>query len=188
MHRPRRQLGWQRAFAGALPLSILAFAFAGSPAQAATACPSASAAPQVENLSQIEGTVLCLVNRQRTSRGLSRLKRNGRLDKAAVKYSRQMVSQNFFSHVSPGGSTMKSRIKATGYLSGARGWSIGENLAWGTGRYATADEIVEGWMNSPGHRANILQPAFKEIGIGVALGAPDHDGGATYTTDFGTRL
>jgi uncharacterized protein YkwD len=102
-----------------------------------------------------------------------------------------MASRDFFSHTSPSGSTPLSRITSTRYLSGARSWAIGENLAWGTGSYATPDGTVRAWMNSAGHRANILSPTFREIGIGVAHGAPVNvaaaASGATYATDFGSR-
>ena len=73
----------------------------------------------------------------------------------------------------------------------ARGWSLGENIAWGTGRLATAAQIHRSWMNSPGHRANILQRSFREIGIGIETGVPVRlsaaQSGATYTADFGVR-
>jgi uncharacterized protein YkwD len=77
------------------------------------------------------------------------------------------------------------RIRKTGY----RGTTVGENIAWGSGPYATPRSIVRMWMYSPGHRANILRASFTEIGIGVALGAPEAgvSGAATYTTDFGER-
>lgn len=190
MPRPRRRQGptWQRAL-GALSVGLLMLAFATAPAHAATACQSSAAMPETANLDQLQGTVLCLLNRERTSRGLARLKSNRKLETAAEKYARQMVASDFFSHVSPGGSTMMQRVRASGYLSGARGWTVGENIAYGTGHFATADEIMQGWMESPGHRANILHPGFKEVGVGIALGAPGQDGeGATYTTEFGRRI
>jgi len=64
---------------------------------------------------------------------------------------------------------------------------VGENIAWGSGSLATPREIERGWMRSPRHRANILSQRFREIGAGVAAGTPERAGGATYTTDFGTR-
>lgn len=156
-------------------------------AAAVTACPAAAAAPESASLDTLEDTVLCLVNRERTSRGLVRLRSNGRLATAATKYSRLMVAEDFFSHVSPSGSTMSARIKASGYLKGGRSYRFGENLAWGTGDLGSPVEIVNTWMHSPGHRANILQPAYREVGVGVALGAPGRDEGATYTTEFGVK-
>jgi uncharacterized protein YkwD len=95
-----------------------------------------------------------------------------------------MVAARFFAHEA-GHSTVLSRIKRTGYVRG--NWSLGENIAWGSGGLATPRAIVNGWMHSPGHRANILHGAFRDIGIGIRLGAPGQglSGGATYVTDFG---
>jgi uncharacterized protein YkwD len=101
-----------------------------------------------------------------------------------------MVAEHFFGHVAPNGSTLRARVSASGYLRGARAWSAGENIAWGAGRDATPASIVRAWMNSPGHRENILTAGFRDIGIGIALGAPGGAGGlraATYTTEFGSR-
>jgi uncharacterized protein YkwD len=80
-------------------------------------------------------------------------------------------------------------VRAAGYsLPGA--W-VGENLHWGTEANATPVKAVEGWMKSPGHRANILRPEFTEVGVGVAYEAPingSHGRSAVYTTDFGGRV
>jgi uncharacterized protein YkwD len=102
------------------------------------------------------------------------------------------VRHDFFDHVSRvTGSTLVGRVKRTAYLARAQGWSLGENLAWGAGSRATPRETVQAWMRSPGHRQNILTRNFREIGVGVVLGAPaDLPNGlraATYTTDFGAR-
>jgi uncharacterized protein YkwD len=102
-----------------------------------------------------------------------------------------MVRGGFFDHVSPSGSTLVSRIHRTTYLVGARAWALGENIAYGTGPEASPRSIVSMWMHSAGHRANILNPHYRDIGIGAALGAPVEVSGAsaaaTYTTDFGER-
>jgi uncharacterized protein YkwD len=130
---------------------------------------------------------LCLLNAQRSRHGLSPLSSQGRLQRAATAYSRKMVTQHFFDHVGPDGSTLQQRIASAGY----GGWStIGENIAWGSGRLATPATIVTEWMHSPGHRANILRPAFRQIGIGIATGAPLRVSGAAavYTTDFARPL
>jgi uncharacterized protein YkwD len=157
-------------------------------AQAAqAACPASAVTPTPGSADQAERSVLCLLNLERRSRGLGRLRSNGRLAEAATAHSRDMVRRRYFSHVSPGGGTMGERIRETGYLSRARSYSIGENLAWGTGELASPLKIVEAWMKSPGHKRNILHAAFEEIGIGLALGAPVRNGGATYTTNFGAR-
>jgi uncharacterized protein YkwD len=83
---------------------------------------------------------------------------------------------------------MATRIKRTGYLNGARSWQVGENIAWGEESLATPAAIVDAWMKSPGHRANILNGSYDEIGISADGGRPGearHDNAATFTTDFG---
>ncbi len=89
-----------------------------------------------------------------------------------------MVQHHYFAH-----GNFVSRIQSARYLAGVRGWTVGENIAWGTYSAATPAAIVNAWMNSPPHRANILDSAFGDIGIGVALGAPSP--GLDGSTDFG---
>ncbi len=178
----------------ASPASATWYAASSSPAPvrataSQSACAAAHASPANADARRLEDAVLCLVNRERTKRGLSRLRPNDRLDRAARGHSRAMVERNFFSHDSPGGRSVLERVKSRGYRSSG-GLMVGENIAWGSGSYATPGEIVDGWMNSSGHRANILHRGFDEIGVGVALGAPRPVSGqpaATYTTDFGAR-
>ncbi|HET8952653.1 MAG TPA: CAP domain-containing protein, partial [Solirubrobacteraceae bacterium] len=84
------------------------------------------------------------------------------------------------------GETMVDRIMASRYASPRLGWALGENLAWGTGTLATPRAIMKAWMDSPGHRANVVKRAYREIGLGIVIGVPsDRDNGATYTADFG---
>jgi uncharacterized protein YkwD len=160
-------------------------------ASEARSCPGANTVPSALGAGAANHTTLCLLNAQRRAHGLNKLHANGRLHHAAAGYAQLMARRNFFSHVSPSGSTPLSRIKHARYLAGARSWTIGENLAWATGSLATPRATVRAWMNSPGHRANILNASFREIGIGVAKGAPVPVGaaarGATYATDFGRR-
>ena len=160
-------------------------------AAAAASCAGAHAAPSTHNAAAVRHATLCLLNRQRARHGLPRLRQQRALTRAASAYARLMVRQGFFDHVSPAGSTMTQRIKRTNYLRGVRGWSIGENLAWGAGSAGTPAKIVGAWMRSPGHRRNILDGSFREIGIGVAAGAPRGAGasvaGGTYATEFGVR-
>lgn len=171
-----------------LGLACLVSLVAAVPAQA---CTDADVEPDVLGASRAAEVATCLVNVERTERGLPKLKANKRLRKAATRYAKLMVNRQFFAHVSPGGSTPVKRIKATGYMSGAMGWSVGENLAWGTGDLATPRNIVRSWMKSPGHKANILRREFRELGMGVASGAPvdlyDNEFGGTYVTSFGSR-
>ncbi len=178
-----------RRVLGLLPLALV-LALPAAPAHAGpAACAAAHSSPAETTVAQLEDTVLCLVNRERTRRGLRSLRANAKLEGAARSHSRAMVQRNFFSHDSPGGASVLDRVRRRGYRS-TGGMMVGENIAWGSGSYATPAEIVESWMNSSGHRANILHRSFDEIGVGVAIGAPrpvDGQPAATYTTDFGAR-
>jgi uncharacterized protein YkwD len=152
-------------------------------------CANEDLRPGEDNLALIRSATLCLLNHERTERGLEKLRANRPLRNVATRYARRMVEDRFFDHVSPGGSTFVQRIKQTAYLARAAGYSIGENLAWGGGALSTPKRIVRAWMNSPGHRRNILNGAFEDIGVGVALGVPVAGGGqgATYVNEFGRR-
>jgi uncharacterized protein YkwD len=153
-------------------------------------CVGGELGPTAENIDQIARATLCLVNAERRARGLRRLRSNRRLDRAALAHVRDMVSRGFFAHDSPSGATVGDRIRRTGYLAGSVAWTVGENLAWGSGSRATARQIVDAWMGSPGHRANILNRSFNEVGVGIVIGAPLARGmpaAATYNTDFGFR-
>jgi uncharacterized protein YkwD len=155
-------------------------------------CESADALPGQVSVTDAREAVLCLMNAERTARGLKRLRAQPDLAEAAGRLARQMVRDRFFDHTSPGGSTMVSRIKATSYLRDAVRWTVGENLAWGTGTKATPRATVDAWMHSADHRANLLDRGFAEVGIGIAAGAPAelqaHETGGTYVTDFGRRV
>jgi uncharacterized protein YkwD len=133
---------------------------------------------------------LCLLNKQRHLRHLKGLKMSKRLGRAARGHSVEMARVHYFSHDSLSGASFLDRIRRSGYLHLARRWSVGENIAWGTGGLSTPRSIVRAWMHSPGHRANILQRSFRNIGIGISFGAPVRiaaRSAATYTTDFGMR-
>ena len=166
-------------------VAVLALLLAG-PA-AADACKDAGASPESATKRVLVRATLCLLNAQRARHGLGALRLNSDLSTAAQGHSRAMVTKRFFSHTSPDGTTFLERIKATGYLSGARSWNVGENIAYGSGSLATPRSISRAWMNSAGHRANILSSVFHSIGIGIASGTPVGRGGGTYTTDFGRR-
>jgi uncharacterized protein YkwD len=134
--------------------------------------------------------MLCVINVERTTRGLAPLRAQGALASVAGRYAREMVQAGFFDHTSPAGSTMLSRIRTTSYLTGAATWFVGENIGWGSGTFAAPAAMVDAWMRSPGHRANLLDTRFRDIGIGIASGAPEPNDGAlgeTYVTDFGRR-
>jgi uncharacterized protein YkwD len=131
---------------------------------------------------------VCLINAQRRARGLPPLVANPRLGTAARRHAADMVARAFFSHVSPTGSSFADRLRRVGYARASCAWSGGETLAWGAGSTATPASRVRGWMNSPGHRAILLNASYREIGIGVTRGSPTNAGaGATYVGEFGRR-
>lgn len=171
--------------------SVLAAAVLGAllPTQAAHAagCAGADVSPHALTVTQARAATVCLLNVQRRAHGLAPLRHNAGLALAGQRHARDMVQRRYFSHVSRGGTRFSTRIKRTGYLRGAGRALLGENLAWGSGRLATPRQIVRTWMRSPGHRANILKPAFREVGIGVVRARPAGTSGATYAAEFGRR-
>jgi serralysin len=110
--------------------------------------------------------VLELTNIERSKLGFSPLTFNTQLLNAAANHSQNMALQDFFSHTGKDGSSLASRITATGYQFSA----AAENIAAGS---STPEQVVSSWMNSSGHRANILNPNLKEIGIGYYFLADD---------------
>jgi uncharacterized protein YkwD len=164
-----------------VPLTAVLVALIAAPG--AWACANDDASPA--DPAAVAAT-LCLLNVQRAQHGLGALAESPVLDKAAAAYAKRMVADQFFDHVSPDGGTFLDRIEAAGW-SGGGTWTAGENIAWGSGDLGTPAEIVDSWMHSAGHRANILNGAFGAIGLGIAEGAPqsgiDGDAG-TYVNDF----
>ncbi len=126
-------------------------------------------------LARTQAEVVELTNRERTRAGLPRLAVDPPLATAAQAYSADMAARAFYSHTSPEGTQPWDRAAAAG----AARRSIGENIACGQRSPA---EVVDGWMNSPGHRANILKPDFTHIGVGFAGGGP---AGTYWTQLFG---
>jgi uncharacterized protein YkwD len=175
-------------FRNAFPLLLLvAVAAVASPASAATVCATADGPTAQASTVALANAALCLVNQERTSRGLRPLKSNRHLSKAAGGHARDMVARGYFSHDSMNGASFVDRIRKAGYVSARALPSLGEDLAWGSGTLGTPREIVQSWMDSPGHRANILRRKFREAGMGVAFGDPGAGGeGVTYALDFGS--
>lgn len=120
----------------------------------------------------VNGTVIELVNCARGQNGLAPLFSNALLEAAALAHAQDMVTNNYFSHTGLNGSTVGTRVTAVGYI-----WvAVGENIAQGQ---TTDYQVFNDWMNSTGHRANILSPTFVEIGVGRV--------GNTWVQVFGKR-
>jgi uncharacterized protein YkwD len=127
-------------------------------------------------MSKPEGKLLVQVNAVRARHGLAPLRVDTHLERAARSHSREMLTTDDFTHGAFG--TRMSQFDVRGSLAG-------ENLAWGTGARGTARGIVAAWLASPMHRANLLRPSFRRIGIGDLVGSFQGTSGATVVTaDF----
>ncbi len=184
---PRRSIGALAAVLVLLGLG-LGLGSAAPPATAGPDCTNADARPGEVSDAALGRATLCLVNEERAQHGLVRLRPDKSLARAAERHADDMVRRSYFAHTSRSGSTFVRRIARTGYMSRARRWWVGENLAWGSGSRATPRSILHSWMTSPKHRENILYGRFRELGVGVARGAPtrrSYSGAATYVHEFG---
>ncbi|MFJ4517940.1 CAP domain-containing protein [Streptomyces sp. NPDC088816] len=149
---------------------------AGAPTQPSAPDASAPSEPAASKdtsaSSQATARAVELVNSERAKVGCSALTVNDKLTKAAQAHSEDMASHQNMSHTGSDGSNPGDRITRAGY-----GWqSYGENVAYG---YDTPEQVMAGWMSSAGHKANILNCSFKEIGVGLA------QPGNYWTQDFG---
>ncbi len=139
------------------------------PTTSAAPPPSTKAAARVAPSAAAQ--VLSLVNDERAKAGCDPLTEESHLTKAAQDYSDQMSAGNFFSHTSPDGTTFDQRIKQAGYPKPGA-----ENIAKGQ---TSAAQVMDSWMNSEGHRANILNCSLKKLGVGVTTA------GWYWVQDFG---
>ncbi|MYV48485.1 CAP domain-containing protein [Streptomyces sp. SID2888] len=153
-----------------------------TPTASATTAPPAPEKPEppkvtppveVSDEAAAGAAVLNLVNQERAKVGCSPLTANAPLQRLAADFSQDMATRNFFDHTDPGGKDPWDRAGVLG-ITGLGG----ENIARGQ---ATAEAVMEAWMNSPGHRANILNCDFQTLGVGVHFGS----GGPWWTQDFG---
>jgi uncharacterized protein YkwD len=153
-------------------------------------CVHAGRAPAGASLPYLRATMLCLIDRVRVRFGIPPLRFNRDLFRSATGHSNDMVRHRYFSHYGSGGSTLTGRVRRAGYLSGAGFYFVGENIGGGPGRrFGSPVQVFRSWMHSPPHRANILDPRFRDFGVGVSRGYP-YGGGrraATYTLDLGAR-
>lgn len=150
------------------------------PPTATSVPPTNTSAPSVcapSGNASLESQIINLINAERAKAGLPALQQQGQLMAAARGHSEDMACNNFFLHTSPTTSSSFDRMSTAGY---SYSWA-GENIAAG---YPDAQSVVQGWMNSQGHRDNILNPNFTQIGLGYAyLGGSAY--GAYYTAVFG---
>lgn len=143
------------------------------PTKPATKAPKTNAPVQVSHEAAAEAEVLKLVNEERAKVGCSAVSANSALTDLAKTFSEDMAARDFFDHTDPSGLSPWDRAAKAGITDLG-----GENIARGQ---ATAAAVMEAWMNSPGHRANILNCDFKTLGVGAHFGS----GGPWWTQDFG---
>jgi uncharacterized protein YkwD len=141
---------------------------------ATRACDNANTPVGATSREATKTAVVCLINKQRTARGLPALRESGLLDRSAQAWTDTMVSTGSFTH----GANFAGRISATGFA-----WSsAGENIATG---FLTPWGVVNAWMGSTGHCQNILNPTYTNVGTGVVHRVVGVRGnGATWTQDF----
>jgi uncharacterized protein YkwD len=148
-----------------LPVALFGVVAVASPAHAAAA-----------TTVQLQSDMLTGTNAQRALHGCRPLRLDTNISRAARYHSTFMARTGTFSHVGAGNTSFVTRIKTQGYTA-----PLSENIAWG---YRSGAEVVKAWMNSPGHRANILNCAARSVGVGVSYAA---NGNPYYTEDFGSR-
>ena len=150
----------------------------------------ADAKPRKVSKQHARSAVLCLINRRRSKHGLPPLKRNKQLQRGAQRHTERMEGGNCFAHQCYGEASLQGRLADVGYLAGGlSSWVLAENVGWGMRWRGSPRAIVNGWMQSAGHRSNILSGIFRDIGVGFADGTPNnaHGNGGVYTVDFGLR-
>ena len=148
-------------------------------------CPAGDRIPTPAAVESARAATLCLLNRERAAQGLPALVVDGRLTQAAQLHSDDMGKRDFYAHRDPDGVEPSARVYAQGLP--PHGTTVAENIHWGTGWLAAPTEIVRDWMNSPGHRRNILSTEVSHVGVGIGFDAPEpaHQGRArVFTTNF----
>jgi uncharacterized protein YkwD len=152
---------------------------------------SAPARARVEAVAPLNDQILLELNRVRRAHGLVPLERSSMLAAAAAGHSRSMAEEGYFAHRSADGSVFWTRIKRFYPSSGYGYWEVGENLVWAAPELG-AKRAVRMWMASPEHRANLLNPRWRQIGLAAvhsssAPGAYEDMAVTIVTADFGVR-
>jgi uncharacterized protein YkwD len=198
-----------RRLRGALVASVLCCAAAGTvAAQAGALLPPATVAPRAvrpagapcagagvrptsTNKAAIDAATLCLINKVRAAHHVPALRSNGDLGAVAASQVAAMVRMDYFADVRPTGQTPLALVFTTRYSANSTGVSVGQNIAWGTGRYATPARVVAAWMASPPHRRVMLEAGYRDAGVAVTPRVPSvlarGQAGATYAIEFGVR-
>ena len=169
------------------------FVLACAAALVAIAAPAAVSASSstTTSVASLESGLLQQLNSVRTDHGVSALRLNAKLAVAAEQHSREMADDGYFQHSSFDGTSFSDRIAKWYPFANYRTWVVGENLLWSSPSLEPSGAVAM-WMRSPAHRANILNPRWREIGISAehftaAPGAYKGLAVTIITTDFGVR-
>jgi len=179
-----------RLAAAALALAAIATLVSSAPSRAATTpCAASDVTAPTTAAATVGRAIRCLVNGQRVDHGLKPLRPSRQLRLAAESHGTDMVSHRFFAHVSPFAGAVTDRARRSGYITPRDDYVLGEDIAWGEGELSTPASIVTAWMNSPQHRAVILDREFVDMGVGVITGVPVDTqlAGATFVLDVGAK-
>jgi uncharacterized protein YkwD len=151
-------------------------------------CRGAYVVPTPQTVKLARAATLCLINQVRRSSGVPAVRVNPRLRRAAQRHSEDMLGRMYFSHATPEGVDMTARVALTGYIPKKARWRLGENLAAGFETGATPVWTVLSWIHSPKHAGVLVDPIYREIGLGLTTAVKPAGGrGAVYTADFGRR-
>jgi uncharacterized protein YkwD len=178
----------------ALILGVTALLVTAASAQAAgpydsLLAPTTQCAPQTDRNASVaaqESAMACMINFARKAAGVTpALVTNSPLMTSADRKAADILSCKQFSHTACG-RPFAYHMKAVGYAVGCYG--AGENIAWGSGSYGTVRSIMSGWLNSTGHRQNILNRSFRDQGVALRVGTMSgYSGAAVWVNQFGYR-
>lgn len=179
---------------GAKPSTVAPVATTGIASSAAGsqsgACADGDLIPTSANAERASAATMCLVDQVRAQHGLAPLHENALLLNAAQSHTDDMIAGDYFAHVGPAGDTPLDRMVRSGYITtDDNSYTVGENLAWGTLSLSTPRQIVNGWVGSPEHLANMLNSSYADAAVAVDASVPaslaQGQQGATYTEEFG---
>jgi uncharacterized protein YkwD len=194
-----RKAGSRRLVASAGSLAALGVAAVASLMLAASPAPAGITAPRAETTCQLatvpaadssarelRKSIRCLINEERAVHGFGKLARNRPLQSAGQRHTRAMVDTGCLAHRCPNEADLETRLRQAGYFEGADSWRFAEN----TGCGLSAEAMVANWLASLYHRVNILDPDFREIGVGVShrkVPGRCEKGYASFAVVFGER-
>lgn len=173
----------------ALTLASQAFAGAGKYANLiapASVCPGANSTTAAA--AEQAKTMICMINYARAKAGVKKLPSETLLAGSAVRKAKRIVKCGKFTHY-PCGDELATPFRQAGYIAPGYRWTVGENLAWGSGAYASPTSVLKRWLESPPHRKNLLSSRWREQGVAVVRAARlfGYDNVSIWVNHFGTR-